>query len=379
MIKIVFMGKPALSGNYTHFKYLRDNLTNCKFYLLGLGTVTDTEERDVDFVQIGQEFDRVKHKQQLAALLVDFCNERKIDILIPMNSAIAVSCIPFLKSTKIIQIINNDQPRVYKYILSHVERVSKIIAISKRQVDVVKGKLADDMKSKLILLPHGVHVDDKKISNRANQILTIGFLGRIEHASKGVFHIPVILDGLRIPFKFEIIGDGSDRDRLFSKLTKYNIPYKFRGAVPQNNVNGLISNWDILLFPSQYEGLPMTLIETMSSGVVPLANHLPGITDFIITSGKDGYVIKKNKVKDFVSRIEQLNEDRALLYRMKQAARETVRQRFELSDIIRQYQAVLEEVLKAEKPGATKDFSEWQPYVEYKPSIIQRILNRVKT
>src|SRR5690606_4117701 len=154
--------------------------------------------------------------------------------------------------------------------------------------------------------------------------------------------------------------------------------FTFHGFIPQDKIDEQINKWDILLFPSQVEGFPLTLIEAMSNGVVPLANHLPGITDFIITSGKDGFLVKKNRIKDFVRRIEQLNEERDLLYRMKQAAKETVRQRFELSDIVRAYQQVLEEVLKAEKPGETKDFSEWQPYVEYKPSILSRIGFRLK-
>src|SRR5690606_31794968 len=116
-----------------------------------------------------------------------------------------------------------------------------------------------------------------------------------------------------------------------------------------------------------------TLIEAMNNGTVPLANHLPGITDFIITSGKDGFLVKNNNVQDFVNRIEQLNGDRDLLYQMKLAARETVRERFELSTVIQQYQQIFDEVLMTEKPGETKDFPEWQAYVDYKPSILTRI------
>src|SRR5690606_12682639 len=133
----------------------------------------------------------------------------------------------------------------------------------------------------------------------------------------------------------------------------------------------------ILLFPSQLEGFGLTLIEAMNNGIVPIANHLPGITDFIITSGKDGFVVEKNSVHDFVNRIEHLNADRDLLYQMKLAARETVRERFELTTVIQQYQQIFDEVLMTEKPSVTKDFPEWQAYVDYKPSIFMRILNRV--
>jgi glycosyltransferase involved in cell wall biosynthesis len=243
---------------------------------------------------------------------------------------------------------------------------------------VLSKRMATEVfQSKTVLIPHGVH-HHKGLEVQAHQApLTIGFLGRIHHGHKGVLRIPDILRQLRIPYHFELVGDGQDKEGLVKGLESGNIPFTLHGFVSQDKISELISRWDLLLFPSQVEGFPLTLIEAMNNGIVPIANELPGITDFILTSGKDGFIVKENNIKDFVSRIEQLNEDRELLCRMKQAAMETVRQRFELSDIIRQYQQVFEEVLRMEKPGRIKDFSEWRPYVDYKPSISERIKNRI--
>lgn len=373
------MGIPSLSGNYTHFKYLREGLTDYQFYLLALGSVPNVELKDKDYVNLGSHLNRKYHQKELGKLFLDFCEEKAVDVVIPMNSGIVASCIPFLKKAKVIQVVNTDTPRVYHYVTSLLEHSSKIIFISKRQQNVFTGIMPKDVfEDKTILIPHGVHHKPEEKVRAHQQPLTIGFLGRIHHAHKGVFKIPGILAGLSVEYTFEIVGDGQDKEKWLEDLQSKNIPFTFHGFFPQDKIDELINKWDILLFPSQVEGFPLTLIEAMSNGVVPLANHLPGITDFIITSGKDGFLVKKNRIKDFVRRIEQLNEERDLLYRMKQAAKETVRQRFELSDIVRAYQQVLEEVLKAEKPGETKDFSEWQPYVEYKPSILSRIGFRLK-
>ena len=236
----------------------------------------------------------------------------------------------------------------------------------------------DVFESKTILIPHGVH-HLKDLEVQAHQApLTIGFLGRIHHGHKGVLRIPAILRQLRIPYRFELVGDGQDKEKLVKGLESSKIPFTLHGYVSQDKISDIISGWDLLLFPSQVEGFPLTLIEVMNNGIVPIANELPGITDFIITSGKDGFIVKKNSIKDFVNRIDHLNKDRELLYQMKQAARETVKQRFELSAILRQYHQVFEEVLMTEKEGRIRDLSGWQPYVEYKPSIIQRIVNRIK-
>jgi glycosyltransferase involved in cell wall biosynthesis len=380
MVKIAFMGIPSLSGNYTHFKYLRDNLPDYRFYLVALGRFTDNNSiQDNDFINLGRHLDRKMHQKELARLFLDFCEEQQIDIIIPMNSGIVASCIPFLKREKVIHIVNTDTQRVYHYITSSLEYSSKIVCISQRQRDVLSKRMAPQVfESKTVLIPHGVH-HQTLLEVQAHQApLIIGFLGRIHHGHKGVLKIPDILKQLRISYRFELVGDGQDKLKLAKGLEGGKIPFTLHGYVSQDKIPEFISRWDLLLFPSQVEGFPLTLIEAMNNGVVPIANELPGITDFIITSGKDGFIVKENNIKDFVSRIEQLNGDRDLLCRMKHAARETVRDRFELSVIIQQYTKMFDEALETEKPGGTKNFSEWKAYVEYQPRLTSRLINRAK-
>lgn len=373
------MGIPALSGNYTHFKYLRDNLEDYRFYLLALGNVGSVGIKDNDYINLGGNLDRKINQRELGKIFLDFCEKHEVDLIIPMNSGIVASCIPFLKKAKVVQIVNTDTARVYHYVTSCLEHSSKIICISRRQQEILSKRMPEDVfKDKTTLIPHGVHHQpDLKLKVHQSP-LTIGFLGRIHHGHKGVFKIPEILRRLTIPYHFEIVGEGEDKEQLFEQLNRYNIPFTYKGHVTPDQINEVIVDWDILLFPSQLEGFGLTLIEAMNNGVVPVANHLPGITDFIITSGEDGFVVKNNNVQDFVNRIEQLNGDRDLLYQMKLVATDTVRRRFGLSAIIQQYQKVFDEVLKTEKRGKTTGFSEWQPYGEYTPSILTRIGFRLK-
>src|SRR5690606_11804358 len=154
-----------------------------------------------------------------------------------------------------------------------------------------------------VLIAHGDHHYAETKEGVHQLALRIGFLGRIHHAHEDVFKIPDIFARLSIPYQFEIVGDGQDKEKWLKDLQSKNISFTFHGFIPQDKIHELINKWDILLFPSQVEGFPLTLIEAMNNGVVPLANHLSGITDFIITSGKDGFVIKQNRIKDFVSRI----------------------------------------------------------------------------
>src|SRR5690554_5480389 len=127
MIKIAFISKPRLSGDYTHFKYLRDNLPQFKFYLVGLGDLGQLDEIDEDFIHLGSHLDRKYHQKELAYLFVQFHKEQSLDIIIPVDSAIVISCIPFLENVRIVNVVNLDSNRLYKYVTSYLDYVSKII------------------------------------------------------------------------------------------------------------------------------------------------------------------------------------------------------------------------------------------------------------
>src|SRR5690606_42142977 len=104
----------------------------------------------------------------------------------------------------------------------------------------------------------------------------------------------------------------------------------------------------------QIEGFGLTLVEAMNNGVVPIANKLPGITDYIINSGIDGFVVTKNRVNEFVERIHGLDRDRDLLQRLKTAAAQKVENKCNLAVILDQYVRVFEEAMQDEGVGEAK-------------------------
>jgi hypothetical protein len=114
----------------------------------------------------------------------------------------------------------------------------------------------------------------------------------------------------------------------------------------------------------------------MQHGVVPIANHLKGITDFVISHEKDGFIVSKNKIETYVEIINNLNNNRLLLNQIKKEASITVQNRFNLDEILVQYSTVFTQVNDSKKNTKTLEFKNWKPYIEYKPNVIQRILNR---
>ena len=91
----------------------------------------------------------------------------------------------------------------------------------------------------------------------------------------------------------DIYGEGDQENSLKMLSAKLNLNriVKFHHAV--NNTAQIASKYDALLMPSRYEGLPLTMLESMSVGT-PVAIHNVGCVDEIIKNNVNGWIIGQN-------------------------------------------------------------------------------------
>lgn len=119
-----------------------------------------------------------------------------------------------------------------------------------------------------ILTPPGL-VPQKALAGRP---IVFGFAGRIVREQKRIERLPEVCRSLRaagIDFRFEILGDGPDRAWLEEQfVAEANVVFHRRkeGAEYWR----ILSSWDAILFVSDYEGLPIALLEALSAGVIPI-------------------------------------------------------------------------------------------------------------
>ena len=366
------MGVPKPGGNYTHFKYLAEELRDFEWTLLQIGNSNLEGFQDERFVNIGKDLDRKKDARKLAEMLIKYLVQNEFDILIPMNSPIAVSIIPFLpQDIKVVNIVNSNTPRVYKYVTEHIDFISSIIAISPQQKKELERR---SVKKEVHLIPHGQTIPSKK--SKKEDVFSIGYIGRIHDAHKGVLRIPEILKELSFKFKFDIVGDGVDSELLLSKLDEAEIPYNFHGFKDGEEKEEIISQWDIFLFPSIVEGFGLTLIECMKYGVIPLANKIEDITDYIIDEEVNGYIITNNHVETYRERLQYLFDNKEEREQMSRNAIKKVSEKFNLMYTIPLYKNVFLEAMEYSKPTRF-EMKKWKPYQEYRPSIMNKILRRL--
>lgn len=97
-----------------------------------------------------------------------------------------------------------------------------------------------------------------------------------------------------IHFQLFIIGDGY-RDLVQPKYEKVS-QIHFIGV--KQNVGDYLACSDYFVLSSLYEGLPLTLLEAMSMGVIPISTPVGGVPDVII-DGEIGFLSKSIGIDDF--------------------------------------------------------------------------------
>jgi glycosyltransferase involved in cell wall biosynthesis len=85
----------------------------------------------------------------------------------------------------------------------------------------------------------------------------------------------------------------------------------------------LLSTQDVFLLASDYEGLPLTLLEAMGSGMVPVVSHLPsGIRELV--DNETGRRVAPDDVPGYAREVIWLHEHRKEMSRLSTNARERV-------------------------------------------------------
>ena len=151
-----------------------------------------------------------------------------------MSVQAMVTAIPHLsRNVHSVMRCSNITRHAYDIVTVHREYVPYIIATSKRQYDDLLQR-RHVAKDRLVLIPHGT--DLTAFSAAAAQrvppgeTLRLGFVGRLEQESKGIFSIRPILDHLKaagIKVDLTIVGDGPDRRKLEEQLA----PHREQGRV----------------------------------------------------------------------------------------------------------------------------------------------------
>ena len=163
----------------------------------------------------------------------------------------------------------------------------------------------------------------------------------MEDGQKRVRLFPRILKGLAesgIPFLWTIAGKGPERAFLEEHLQTENPEQqiRFAGEIPYDQIPDLLARHDILLLTSHTEGLPLSLLEAMGRGLVPVISDIAsGVRD--VVDPANGMLVPIDAIEGYARAILWLHGHREALQKMRQEAHARVLAKHSTEAMTRQW------------------------------------------
>lgn len=200
-----------------------------------------------------------------------------------------------------------------------------IIVLSSKE----KSKLEKEYKVKNVyVLPNCVDLTSASLFNRKHALtpMHILYLGRIE-PNKGMdylYEAAMKLKNSDLDFILHFAGKEQGKNQYIERFHQLlGEKFVYEGVVSGSNKEDLLKKCEVFLLPSFYEGLPMSLLECMSFGMIPVTTNVGSIEDFV-EDGETGLFIKVKDVDSIVCAIKRLYEDPTLRVKLSNGAREKI-------------------------------------------------------
>ena len=148
----------------------------------------------------------------------------------------------------------------------------------------------------------------------------------------------------KMPAKLLLVGDGPEMNNIVKQVDSLGLEKDVMFLGKQNNVSELYSISDLKLLLSEKESFGLVLLEAMACGVPCIGTNIGGIPE-VIEHGSNGYIAPLHDVESVACYALKLLTDKDIHNRMRNAALETVSQKFHSSLIVSQYEKLYEKAI----------------------------------
>jgi glycosyltransferase involved in cell wall biosynthesis len=137
-----------------------------------------------------------------------------------------------------------------------------------------------------------------------------------------------------------------DLQRLRSRVRDLNLDDRLRFLGPRRDAIDFISAADVVINPSEVEGLPVAVLEALSLGRPVVATDVGGVSSVVI-EGETGYLVAAGDTKALANRVGDLVGDSSERERMGRNGKQLMERNHSLADMVTQYETLYREVLDA--------------------------------
>ena len=268
------------------------------------------------------------------------------------------------KGTVRLGIIQSDDPGPYRMTRHYAPWLDAIVGVSQRICENLKSDPAF-ASVRVEHIPYGINFGPpvhRPARDVARPIKLI-YVGRVIEEQKRisrVIELSRMLDARGVSFELTIVGRGPELEKTKESLKDLHA-VRFRGEVPNAEVSALLRAQDVFVLLSDYEGLPLSLLEAMGEGVVPVISDLKSGTGDVVTE-RNGLKVKVGDVAAAADAIISLAGSPARLAEISASASELARGEYSSARMAERYLSLIGSLAKTQAP--------WPADVEVYPPLM---------
>jgi len=206
-----------------------------------------------------------------------------------------------------------------KIFLHVCQRANQIMCVSKLQKNEIER--IGVRPEKILTIPMGIDETfleagrkrREKSNGKFHMVLSNRNLLPLYNVSLLIRAIPKVIQE-QPGTRFLIAGDGSDREDLEREASSLNVgsSVQFLGRLPHEKMAELLSQADIYVSTSLFDGTSVSLLEAMGSGAFPIVTDISANREWVV-DGKNGFLVPVDQAEVLANRIVNAIRDRDLL------------------------------------------------------------------
>jgi colanic acid/amylovoran biosynthesis glycosyltransferase len=290
------------------------------------------------------------HVPYAVRALLKFLEEGQPDIYIPNHILPAYYAAGYARRAGIptIGILRTDDPYYWgiadDFIAGDPDfRVSAIVTVSSFLESQVSARAAE-FGVIVRRIPSGVPIPPKT-AGRSRSVFRLVYIGSLTEEQKRISEVAGALCTATqtIPnLEAWIVGDGDARPAVEEIIREKGMGrVELLGRVDNAQIFDLLAQCHSLVLLSDCEGMPVSVMEAMATGVVPVCLDMRSGIREAIEHGVNGFIVK-DRAADFLAAVRELQRDPAKWRQLSVAARETARRRFSIEECARQWLNLLD-------------------------------------
>ncbi|TVP41701.1 glycosyltransferase family 4 protein [Candidatus Nitrosocosmicus arcticus] len=195
--------------------------------------------------------------------------------------------------------------------------------------DAIKNYFEKIVKKRIKSIPIPIRLDEFEysLSNRTTirsdlgcdeSTKIIGFIGRFAPEKNLISLLTVFSKLLQNSFqaKLVLVGTGPLESEMKNYVSKMNMADNVIFCGVRNDINKILSSFDIFILPSFTEGMSVALLEAMATGCAIICSKIPTNAE-IISDRKEGILIDPHNLIEMEKVIRELIEDDLLRSELK--------------------------------------------------------------